>query len=238
MSTTAHTVDPARAVFLGSMPFADAHALQHDLLSARASGAIPDTLLLLTHPPVVTAGRSTTDAELASARSLLASSDIPVVEVERGGRLTFHHPGQLIAYPIFSLDLCGRDLHRWLSLLEEATVRTLAAYSVDAHRDPAARGVWTCAGKIASVGVAVRRWVSYHGVALNVGLARVLPGLSLCGLSPDSYIGLADLGVEVELSQVARVFAKELADVCGLNQTLPLDLSGAPGGLTAERVAC
>ena len=85
--------------------------------------------------------------------------------------------------------------------------------------------------------MAVRRWVSYHGVALNVGPARVLPGLSLCGLAPEAYIGLADLGVEAELSAVARVFAYELADVCGLIQATPLDLSGPVGGLTAERVA-
>jgi lipoate-protein ligase B len=217
------------ALWLGAVPFPDAHALQHRLLSSRARGDIADTLLLLTHPPVLTAGRSTTAPELSAARALLSSTDIPLIECERGGRLTFHHPGQLIAYPIFSLDLCARDLHRWLFLLEEAAIRTLAALGVRSDRGPASRGVWTACGKIASVGVAVRRWVSYHGVALNVGPARSLRGVSLCGLAPEAYVGLADLGVSVELSTVARVFAYELADLCGLELSPPLDLAGAPG---------
>lgn len=203
-----------RALWLGSVPYDAAHQLQLNLVAQRAVGAIADTLLLLTHPAVITAGRSSTQQDLEAGRAAARVGECSFVECERGGRLTFHGPGQLVAYPIFHLDCCGRDLHRWLWLLEEAVIATAAHFGVAAWRG-ADHGVWTALGKIASLGVAVRRWVSYHGAALNVKHVRFPAGPSFCGLASSAYSSLAAHGVDAEPKQVGRVFAGKMAALCG-----------------------
>lgn len=205
----------ANVLWLGCVPYRKARRLQLDLVARRAAGEIADTLLLLTHPPVITAGRAYAPWELQVGQAVARAAGCSFVECERGGRLTYHGPGQLVAYPIFHLDCCGRDLHRWLWMLEEAVIATVARFGVEAWRG-AGRGVWTSMGKIASVGVAVRRWVSYHGVALNVGTLSFPDGGVFCGLNPSSYSSLAAHGVEVEPRVVGSVFAGELAALCGL----------------------
>lgn len=205
---------PMRTLWLGSVPYGAAHRLQLSLVERRAAHALPDTLLLVTHPPVITAGRSSTQQDLEAGRAAARAAECGFVECERGGRLTFHGPGQLVAYPIFHLDCCGRDLHRWLWLLEEAVIATVADFGVPAWRG-ADHGVWTALGKIASLGVAVRRWVSYHGVALNVKHVSFPAGASFCGLASSAYSSLAAHGVDAEPKQVGRVFARKIADLCG-----------------------
>jgi lipoyl(octanoyl) transferase len=156
-------------VNLGTVPYEEALELQRALARERISGAIPeDMLLLVEHPPVVTLGRSAKTRNLVSSADFLASKGVELFEVERGGDVTFHGPGQLVGYPIIDLKRHKLDLHWYLRQVEEALIRTLAAYSIPAERNPGFTGVWTKGRKIASIGVHARDWVTWHGFALNV----------------------------------------------------------------------
>ena len=156
-------------VSLGLTPYEEALELQRALARERISGAIPeDMLLLVEHPPVVTMGRSAKASNLISSSDYLASKGVELFEVERGGDVTFHGPGQLVGYPIIDLKRHRQDLHWFLRQVEEALIRTLAAYSIPGERSPGYTGVWTNGRKIASIGVHTRDWVTWHGFALNV----------------------------------------------------------------------
>jgi len=134
-------------------------------VAARQRDEVPDAICLVEHPHVITLGRSQ-----KSWANVLAAGDVPVVEIERGGDVTYHGPGQLVAYPILRLDEGERDLHRFLRNLEEAILETVSALGVrGAGRKPGATGVWVDESrKVASIGIACRRWVTFHGLALNV----------------------------------------------------------------------
>lgn len=149
---------------LGRVPYAVGHALQLERVEARRRDEIPDTLLLLEHPPVITLGRG------AEATNVLEAGEIPVVPVERGGDVTLHAPGQLVGYLIRKLEPGARDLHAHLRLLEELLIRTLAGHGVEGRREAGKTGVWVEDRKIASLGVACRHWVTWHGFALNVAV--------------------------------------------------------------------
>ncbi len=158
---------------LGLVPYGDALARQRALAEERLAGRLAtDTLLLLEHPPVVTLGRGTRQASLPLAPELLRRRGIDVFEIERGGDVTYHGPGQLVGYPIFDLGGSGlrRDLHWFLRQLEAAVIEALAAFGIAGERRDGYTGVWTAGGtrKIASIGIHVRQWVTWHGFALNV----------------------------------------------------------------------
>lgn len=154
---------------LGVMPYADALALQREAARARLSGAIADDLLLLVeHPPVITLGRSARAGNLLASPDLLAARGVELFEVERGGDITFHGPGQLVGYPIVDLTQHREDLHWYLRQLEEVMIRSLSACGILAARNPGKTGVWVAGRKIASIGVHARQWVTWHGFALNV----------------------------------------------------------------------
>ncbi len=173
-------------VRLGRVAYADALALQHDLVRRRAAGSIRDHLLLLEHDAVLTIGRGGDDG---GART----TGVPVVEIERGGEATWHGPGQLVGYPILALDPARRDLHRYLRDLEEVLIRAVAEFGVAATRNPPHTGVWVGARKIASLGVAVKRWVTFHGFALNVDCElAAFRGFHPCGLDPAVMTSLAN----------------------------------------------
>ena len=155
--------------FLGMVPYGEALELQRELAKQRISGEIPqDLLLLLEHPPVVTMGRSAKSRNLVASKEFLESRGVELFDVERGGDVTFHGPGQLVGYPIIDLKRHKLDLHWYLRQVEEALIRTLAACSILAERNPGLTGVWTNGRKIASIGVHARDWVTWHGFALNV----------------------------------------------------------------------
>jgi lipoyl(octanoyl) transferase len=154
---------------LGVMPYGDALALQRSAAHARLSGALADDLLLLVeHPPVITLGRSTKQGNLLASPELLAARGVELYDVERGGDVTFHGPGQLVGYPIINLEHHTPDLHWYLRRLEEVMMRVLASLDVVAARNPGKTGVWVDGRKIASIGVHARQWVTWHGFALNV----------------------------------------------------------------------
>ena len=154
---------------LGTVPYAVALEMQRDLARRRISGEIEeDVLLLLEHPPVVTLGRTAKEAHLVSSPQRLRARGVEVFEVERGGDVTFHGPGQLVGYPIFDLKRHRQDLHWYLRQVEEALIVALAATGIPAERNVGYTGVWTRGRKIASIGVHARDWVTWHGFALNV----------------------------------------------------------------------
>jgi lipoyl(octanoyl) transferase len=145
----------------GLRPYAELHAAQERLVVARAEGRIPNLLLTGEHPPVITLGRKTPGG-------FPGAGSIPVVEVERGGEATYHGPGQLVAYPIVHLTEARRDLHRFQRDLEEIGIRVCRDLGLDAGRVEGKTGVWVGGLKVMSLGIAVRRWVTWHGLALNV----------------------------------------------------------------------
>lgn len=157
-----------RLVDLGTMDYFDCWELQKRLVAQRAQDEILDQLILVEHPHAVTLGRK----QIQSISSLPNSSfEIPIYEIERGGEATYHGPGQLVGYPILKLEADRRDLHAYLRNLEEVLIRTLADFSIKSRRIENATGVWLktqIPKKIASIGIAVKRWVTYHGFALNV----------------------------------------------------------------------
>jgi lipoyl(octanoyl) transferase len=169
---------------LGVMPYAQALDLQRQVAKARISGEIPeDVLLLVEHPPVVTMGRSAKEKNLLATPALLASRGVELFEVERGGDVTFHGPGQLVGYPIFDLKQHRQDLHWYLRQVEEALIQGLARLGIEAGREEGLTGVWTAGRKIASIGVHARDWVTWHGFALNVTTDLSYFGLMVpCGI--------------------------------------------------------
>lgn len=163
---------------LGLVAYEKAHALQRHLVEQRLAGEVGDLLLLCEHEPVVTVGRGSDPAELAA-------TGFPVVSVERGGEATFHGPGQVVAYPILALPEERRDLHRYLRDLEEVVIRLLTDFGITGSRRPGQTGVWIGEQKVCSVGVAVRRWVTWHGLALNVHTDMdAFSSFRPCGLDP------------------------------------------------------
>ncbi|RJP73707.1 MAG: lipoyl(octanoyl) transferase LipB, partial [Candidatus Zixiibacteriota bacterium] len=194
---------------LGLIPYDAAYRLQRDLWAQRVAGDIPDQLLLLEHPPVITLGRNTRAEHLLLSADLLAQRGIQVVEADRGGDVTYHGPGQLVGYPVINLQPDRMDVLRYLRDLEEALIRTLAQFGLEGGRRPGYTGVWVDDRKIASIGVKISRWVTYHGFALNV--APDLSAFDLivpCGLSGVRMTSLArELGRDPGLEPVARVAA-------------------------------
>lgn len=171
---------------LGRTAYGEVRRLQAELVEARAGGAIPDQLLITEHEEVVTLGR-------ASARDEPLPPGLPVERVERGGQATWHGPGQIVLYPIRLLPEGGRDLHRYLRDLEQVVIDVLAELGLVAGRREGWTGVWLGDKKVCSLGVAVRRWVTWHGLALNVSnepgaFRRFRP----CGLEPDVMTRVLD----------------------------------------------
>jgi len=150
-------------IHAGLVPYDEALARQRQLAEDRIAGRLPhDVLLLLEHPPVVTLGRN------SHAAHVLQPAGIDVFEVERGGDVTFHGPGQLVGYPILDLHAYKQDLHWYLRTLEQALIEALDVLGIPAERNPGLTGVWTRGRKIASIGIHVKQWVTWHGFALNV----------------------------------------------------------------------
>lgn len=172
----------------GHTPYADAHALQQRLLRDRIADRIGDVVLLLEHEEVITLGRRR-DAQ----SHVLAPGDVPVLQVERGGDVTWHGPGQLVAYPILKLEGPRADLHQHLHALEDAVLGLLDDLGLAVGRDPRNTGVWVDGRKVCSIGIACRKWVTWHGLALNVApdlaaFTRIQP----CGFEAGIMTRLAD----------------------------------------------
>src|SRR5687768_10355499 len=206
----------------GLTPYADAFALQRAIAAAVIDGSLPDTVLLLEHHPVVTLGRRTDEA---AELHLPDGVDVDVVETDRGGKSTYHGPGQLVCYPILDLNRHGRDLRRYVRDLEESIVQTLAAFALQGTRIDGLTGVWMSPSssapprKIASIGVHASRWVTTHGYALNVDLdpAPFTEWITACGLNEAQFTTMArELARPVAVDEVRPRAAEALEQVFGL----------------------
>jgi lipoate-protein ligase B len=211
---------------LGQVPYREAWDLQRSLAGAVSQGAIPDTILFLEHPPVVTLGRRTDEgAEL----HIPGDASVEVVETDRGGKSTYHAPGQLVCYPILDLNRHGRDVKQYVRDLEEALIRTVGTFGPAGERIEGLTGVWLTRPprKIASIGVHVSRWVTTHGYALNVDLdpAPFTEWITACGLEDAMFTTIArEAGRPVTVDEVRPHAAAALAEVFGLElEELPAD---------------
>ncbi|MFO0985222.1 MAG: lipoyl(octanoyl) transferase LipB [Planctomycetota bacterium] len=203
---------PPEVIDWGRVAYRDAWQRQLELVLSRARGAIADQLILCEHDAVITSGRGT-------PRASLAGLPFPLVEVERGGELTYHGPGQLVGYPIVDLRARGHDLHRYLRDLEELLLRALLAFGLAGRREPGRTGVWVGQKKIGSIGVAVKRWVAYHGFALNVSTdLGAFTSFSPCGLRPEVMTSMRALGCEVLLDDVKPRVSESFAAVFGVTR--------------------
>jgi lipoyl(octanoyl) transferase len=211
------------AARLGLVPYDAALALQRDVAHRRITGAIgDDVLLLLEHPPVVTLGRTAKQAHVVSTPALLRARGVEVFEVERGGDVTFHGPGQLVGYPIFDLKRHRRDLHWYLRQVEEALIRALGSLGVEAGRHSGYTGVWTRGRKIASIGVHARDWVTWHGFALNVTTDLSYFDLIVpCGIPQVQMTSIArELDdASVSIDDVSTVVEQAFGETFGLDVT-------------------
>ena len=208
---------PAHLLQLGVVGYNDAWELQRSIAAAVKQGESPDTVILLEHRPVITLGRRTTGEEV----HVPDGADVEVVETDRGGKSTFHGPGQLVCYPIFDLNRHGRDVRKYCRDLEEALIRTLARFDIDCTRIDGLTGVWLKRPprKIASIGVHISRWVTTHGYALNVDLdpAPFTEWITACGLEDASFTTMArELGRPLTVEEVRPAAAAAIADVFDL----------------------
>jgi len=199
------------------VPYAEAWELQRSVAARVAEGELPDTVLLLEHTPVITLGRRTGEGEL----HVPPGAAVDIVETDRGGKSTYHGPGQLVCYPIFDLTRHGQDVKRYCRDLEEALIRTLAPLGVQATRIEGLTGIWLEAPprKIASIGIHISKWVTTHGYALNVDLdpAPFTDWITACGLEDGAFTTIArELGRVVSVDEVRPHAVAALADVFGL----------------------
>ncbi|MER3409005.1 MAG: octanoyltransferase [Thermoleophilia bacterium] len=213
---------------LGETPYREAWQLQRSLAAAVSQRAIPETIVLLEHPPVVTLGRRASPEEL----HLPPGVEVEIVETDRGGKSTYHGPGQLVCYPILDLARHGRDVKKYVRDLEEAVIRTLAAFGLEGRRLQGLTGVWLerPPRKICSIGVHVSRWVTTHGYALNVDLdpAPFQEWITACGLAGAAFTTMArELGRSLSVAEVRPVAVQALEEV------LDLRLEELPGAVGA-----
>jgi lipoyl(octanoyl) transferase len=210
---------------LGRTPYVEAWDLQRSLAAAVSQGAIPDTVVLVEHPPVITLGRRTAETEIHVPQG----AAVEIVETDRGGKSTFHGPGQLVCYPILDLNRHGRDVKRYVRDLEEAVISAAGAFGVEAVRIDGLTGVWLeqPPRKLASIGVHIARWVTTHGYALNVDLdpAPFTEWITACGLEDAAFTTLTrELGRTVTVDEVRPHAAAAIEEVFGLAlDELPAD---------------
>jgi len=202
---------------LGVVKYGDALELQKRLVEERRADRIPDQLLLLEHPPVITLGvRSRNDrSHVLASPDALARSGVELFETGRGGDVTFHGPGQLVGYPILDLNPDRRDVHRYVRDLEEVLIQIGAAFGVRARRHQGLTGVWVEDEKLAAIGVRISRWITSHGFAFNVTTDLDHFGLIVpCGISDKGVTSLQKLlGRPVQMDEVEDAAASAMADV-------------------------
>ena len=196
----------------GLTPYAEGLCLQRNLHADRCAGKIGDTILFVEHAPVYTLGRSAVASHLLWTRETLRERGVEVVETDRGGDITFHGPGQVVAYPVVSLRERGLGVRDYIARLEDAVIETLAGFGLDAGRDARNRGVWIGNAKICAIGIRVSRGVTMHGLALNVNTdLSFFAGIVPCGLADADVTSMAEeLGAPQDRNAVRDALAASL----------------------------
>jgi lipoyl(octanoyl) transferase len=213
---------PGHLLNLGTVPYLEAWNLQRSISAAVLRGEAPDTVLLLEHPPVITLGRRAEVGEL----HVPEGTEVEIVETDRGGKSTYHGPGQLVCYPILDLTRHGQDVKKYCRDLEEALIRAVAAVGVETTRIEGLTGIWLerPPRKIASIGVHISKWVTTHGYAMNVDLdpAPFTEWITACGLEDTAFTTVArELGRPVAVDELRPHAAAALEEVFGLSFAEP-----------------
>jgi len=211
---------PAAITFrhLGSnIPYTDALSLQHELVDAIAENREPETVLTLEHAPVITLGRRANPAHVLLPPETLAEKGVALIPVDRGGDVTYHGPGQLVSYPLLRLDRRDLTPRGYLRLLEETVILLLASLGVPAGRLEGYTGVWTESGKICAIGVATRRWISFHGIALNLAPDWTHWGYIVpCGIADKPVTSVErELGRRVPIDEILPLWQKAFLEIFG-----------------------
>ncbi len=204
---------------LGILEYEKSLKLQNNLVSVRIAGEIPDTMLFLQHPPVLTIGVSGKEEDIIAPKDLLDVEGVSVFRTDRGGCVTYHGPGQLVGYLIFDLQTKGKDIHQFVRNLEEVIIRTLSTFSIPAHIDLQYPGVWVGQDKICALGIRVSRWVTKHGFALNVNTdPRHIDLIIPCGITDRRVTSMSQiLGHDIALEDVTSCLLEQCAEVFNIN---------------------
>lgn len=210
---------------LGRMGYQDAYALQRELVSRRKAGEIPDQLLFVEHPPVITLGRNAHESNILFSREALLAAGVEVHETDRGGDVTYHGPGQIVGYPIFDLREWKRDVGAYVRAVEQTIIEAIGEFGFDGERVPGATGVWVGPAKVAAIGVHLSRWVTSHGFALNVQtnldhFKLIVP----CGLTKP-VTSLRALGCGASLDDVKESLLAAFAEVFEIDIPQPATMS-------------
>ena len=208
-----------RAYDLGPVEYEKALQLQNNLVSDRLAGEIPDVILFLQHPSVLTIGVSGSEESVIASRDLLAGEGIAIFHVDRGGGITYHGPGQLVGDLIFDLKTKGKGIHQYVRQLEEVIIRTLDVFSIPAYHDSQYPGVWVGQDKICALGIRVTHWVTKHGFALNVNTdLRYFTYITPCGITDRQVTSMSRLlGHDIALEDVTACMLEQCAQVFNID---------------------
>ena len=200
---------------LGLKDYQPTWVFQEKLVERRICGQIEDCLILVEHFPVITLGRQGKEEEIRASPEFLHQKKIFLFHVNRGGRVTFHGPGQLVAYPILDLSLDQKDIHQYIRNLEKVVIRSLDKLGIEGRSISGYTGVWVGKKKIASIGIGVKRWITYHGLSLNVNIdLSYFSLINSCGLNENGMTSLAEiLSSEVQMDTVKGLFVNAFCEV-------------------------
>ena len=202
---------------LGFIDYKGAWDLQKETLELRREGKIPDVIYLLEHPNTYTLGKTSDKTHLIGSRDYLLANNISVYDIDRGGDITYHGPGQIVGYPIIDLSDWKKDTHKYLRSLEETILRTCGDYGITAGREPKYTGVWVDDRKIAAIVIKVSRWITMHGFAFNVNTdLSFFSGIIPCGISDKDVTSLSrEINEQVDLAKVKMELVKHFVDIFG-----------------------
>jgi len=200
---------------LGTIDYKDAWDLQKNLFNSRYKKEIDDTFLLLEHPHTYTLGKTADRKNLIAEDKFLDQNKISVYDIDRGGDITYHGPGQIVGYPIIDLTGWQEDTHKYLRALEEVIIKTCSEYNISANRNTDYTGVWVADKKIAAIGIKVSRWITMHGFAFNVNTdLSLFDGIIPCGIKDKQVTSIQnELGIAIDINEVKSIILKNFTEV-------------------------
>jgi len=207
---------------LGFIDYKEAWDLQKEIFSKRVSGEVEDYLLLLEHPNTYTLGKTAHRENLKGSEEYLKVNNISVYDIDRGGDITYHGPGQIVGYPIIDLNNWFKDTHKYLRALEEVIIKTCSDFGLDSGRNEKHTGVWIGDRKIAAIGIKVSRWITMHGFAFNVNTdLNLFNGIIPCGIQDKSVTSLSkELNSEISIQEVKDKLLNNFSNVFNYNQVI------------------
>ncbi len=200
---------------IGLINYKEAWDLQKQVFELRSSGKVSDILFLLEHPHTYTLGKTADKKNLVSSESYLSENSISVYEIDRGGDITYHGPGQIVGYPIISLTDWKQDTHKYLRAIEEVIIKTCTHYGISGSRVQKYTGVWINDRKIAAIGIKVSRWITMHGFAFNINTdLDLFTGIIPCGIADKEVTSLSkETGREININEVKEIITKNFMEV-------------------------